>query len=162
MRNGGIWIIIWHHRLLESVTPGLPLKLSDLSLPEIVWIGRHARDVLDKFARQCQSHDWIIDITKPILPPDIWDLLNPWHPKPPKPEPDPLPWFDPEPLMDIALGGAIVAIREEFPDPNNINVSKAEQDVEALIEKGAKIAVTRSSKSLEQSSKMFNDLNRSL
>lgn len=46
-----------------------------------------------------------------------------------------MPWFDPEPLMDIALGGAIVAIREEFPDPNNINVSKAEQDVEALIEK---------------------------
>jgi hypothetical protein len=64
------------------------------------------------------DHRNLIEILERFAPADIVDLVRPWpaHPGAPLPE---LPcWFDPEPLLDFAFGGIIIAIRERFPNPS--------------------------------------------
>lgn len=160
MRNGGIWLVVWQDRLLESLTSGVPTSLSKIPWADLLLIGRGARDALGNFAGQCQMEQWAVDILEPRIPRKIRDIIDPWPPDPPKPEPNPPPWFNPEPLLDIALAGAVVAIRERFPDPNNINIKQAENEVEDLINSGVKAAVALSRESLEQSGKILNDLIR--
>jgi hypothetical protein len=76
---------------------------------------RHARDVLGQVTSRCQTERLIIDLVLREIPELILEI-DPWEPPPPDPDPEPrLPWLDPTPLLSIALGGALVALRDAFP-----------------------------------------------
>lgn len=150
MRRCGIWLVIWDHRLLEAVTPGLPLRLEHASIRELMWVGHHARDVLGRFAGQCQSIEWLIDILQPMLPWEVLERLRPWPPVPPGPEPDPPPWWDEDPILDLAIGAGVVAIREAFPNPNRIDRRKAEPQIDELLALGARHGLSMAAASLQQ------------
>ncbi|MDQ3690494.1 MAG: hypothetical protein M3406_10755, partial [Chloroflexota bacterium] len=150
MRRCGIWLVIWDHRILEAVTPGLPLRLDRSSFLDVLWVGYHARDVLGRFAGQCQSVEWLLDLIRPIVPIDLLERLHPW---PPLPDPDPSPWLDESLLLDLAIGGAVIALREEFPNPNGVRRRKSEREIDAAMERGARTGLAHGVESLQQSSR---------
>jgi hypothetical protein len=165
MRRHVTWLLLWDYRLLEAVTAGVPIRLSEVNITTVLMVGRHARDAMGKFAGQCQTEYWVLELIKPLIPKRIFDILDPW-PVPlfeheqilPLPEPDPVPWFDPEPLLDIALGGAIIALREAFPDPDPEQRDRALEAFETIALEGAARAITQSLESLDIARKGIDEL----
>jgi hypothetical protein len=155
MRRHITWYLLWDHRLLEAVTAGAPVRLELADITSLLAAGRHARDALGKFAGQCQSEQWILDWFRPLLPRRIWEVLYPW-PVPriekklivPPPEPDPVPWFDPEPVLDLALGGGIIALREAFPEPDPGSAERAQAVLDQIVLAGATRALERAQDSI--------------
>jgi len=169
MRRHVIWYLLWDHRLLEAVSAGTPLKLRGSSIDLILSVGRHARDAMGKFAGRCQTEVWLLDYLKWLLPQRIFEILNPWDiPKfdkrreIPLPEPDPVPWFDPDPIMDIALGGGIIALREEFPEANPAVVTKAENSLDDILLSGSQRAMQQSIGTIDLSIKGAESLRNHL
>jgi hypothetical protein len=72
--------------------------------------------VLGRRTSVCTTLDLLIDLFL------VWEefipWVDPWGPVIDLPTPV-VPWFDPEPVMAVALGGAIVALRDTFPYPTN-------------------------------------------
>ena len=84
--------------------------------------------------------------------------LDPWYPIPekePKPEPNPLLWFDAEPILDVALGGALLAIREKFPEPIPELREEAEKALDEVLANGVKFAVSSATQSILSTNKKF-------
>ncbi|ONI83907.1 hypothetical protein ALI22I_36400 [Saccharothrix sp. ALI-22-I] len=77
--------------------------------------------------------------------PAAW--LDPWGPPAGKPDNPPIPWLDLEPLADIAIGGALVALRGSFPYPEE----KIEFD-----EKAREVATRGASEALRRGFAQFN------
>jgi len=156
--------LTYNHRVLEAVMTRteLPLNLADVSI--IYQIGRHARDVLGLYAGHCQARRIALDLVE-IVDRDLVARLDPWVGPPPEdtppiPEPDPIPWFDLDPILDAAVGGALLSIREEFrePDENAGNTEIKEEAFEKAVSRGVQTAVELSLKSVETSSKIFRSL----
>lgn len=114
------WTLVWSDRVMEAVLSTADVKLSALDIGVIALIGRHARDVLGRYAGQCQSVRLIFDLVLQRAIPKLIPEIDPWMPEPDRLVKtfDGVPWFDAEPLLDIALGGALVALREAFPNPD--------------------------------------------
>jgi hypothetical protein len=148
--------MIWNHRVLEAVTPGTPLRLSDASRKQIFDVGVHARDALGQIAGQCLSIIWMLDIVHPLISADLFDQLNPWSSVERRPqEGEELPLLDLQPLFDIALGGAVIAIREEFPNGNAVDADLVEDRVLDLIQEGASRALRESIQAILGSSRIL-------
>lgn len=108
------WDVIWSDRVVEATALDPSHTLKDLTTIDLFHIGSQAKDVLGRRATVCRSLSLVLDVL------DRWVEFNPWvNPWDPVIELDlpVLPWFDPEPLQMIALGGAIVALRDAFPYP---------------------------------------------
>lgn len=119
------WSLLWDERVMEAVLTHTDVKLRSLDLHVIGLIGTHARDVLGRLAGRCQSVRLVLDLVYERLPRLIPEI-DPWWPEP---EPlrekfDGIGWLDASPLLDIALGGALVALREAFPEPDEKNVTE--------------------------------------
>ena len=159
MRRRICWGLVWHHRVMEAVLTRTDVGLRRVDLPTIFEIGRHARDVLGLYAGQCQSRRIALDLIVPVLRPEILWWLDPWIPPPKKgpiPEPDPVPWFDPDPLLDAALGGALVAIRDKYDVPDlGARERDSEEDLDRVIATGVKTAMDLASRSLRTSGQQF-------
>lgn len=111
------WGLIWNHRVLEAVLTRPDLSLREVDLRILYIIGRHARDVLGSYAGQCQSRRLALDLVIPLLIPELIWPLDPWIIPPkrwPIPDPDPAPWINLEVILDAAVGGALVALHEDF------------------------------------------------
>jgi hypothetical protein len=121
-------------------------------------IGVHARDALGRQAGQCQTLGLVIDLVLARALPDLIPDIDPWHPH--RPEFRESVWFDDTPLMDIALGGALVALRQTLDVPTE--ESAREVDVDALLEviaEGATQALRIAARSIEDD---INDVNELL
>jgi hypothetical protein len=144
-----IWALLYQHRVLEAVvaTPQLELERTDVSL--LFEIGIHARDVLGRTASRCQTLRWVLDLVLEELP-ELIPEIDPWVP--PRPEPDPPfpPFVDPTPLVDIALGGALLALREEFPMPSVEIRDDVDKRADELIRRGVAIGLQRGTESLDK------------
>lgn len=158
-----IWNLLWHHRVIEAVStrPDVNFELADAGY--ILDVGKHARDVLGRYASQCQSRRLAIDILRPKIDEKLLERLDPWWPKPkpipdPRPGPDPVPWVTPEPLLELALGGALIALREEFPEPNPEIREEAEEIIDEVIERGVEKALEVATESIDNSLEEFASL----
>lgn len=138
-----LWSLLYQHRVLEAVlaTPNVPLDKADAML--LYEIGAHARDVLEHAAGRCVTLQFLLDLLVPALGPNV-DRLDPWVPDSVR-EPAPAlpPFVDSTPLTAVALGGALLALREEFPMPSVEIRDKVEEVGDDLIDKGAAVAVGR-------------------
>jgi hypothetical protein len=146
------WEIVFAERLVEATLTSPEIPLERISAATLMHIGIHARDVFGRRAGQCQSLQWLIDWTRQYI--DI-SWLDPWDPitriRLEKGEP-PLPVIDPMPVVDIVLGAALVALRQQFPQaPEKLGEREDEVALKA-ISKGAQFGVELASKlALEQS-----------
>lgn len=117
MRSRFWWDLVWSDRLVEATLMRPDASLDRVHLSELFQIGVHARDVLGRQASACQTLHWVIDQVVQ-LEPRLRPWLDPWGPLAGKVENPPIPWLDLEPLADIAVGGALVALRGAFPYPD--------------------------------------------
>ncbi len=140
MRSRLWWDLIWSDRLVEATLMQPELTVDKVHLSELFHIGVHARDVLGRLASACQTLHWIIDIVIE-LEPRLVPWLDPWGPLAGKPDNPPIPWLDLGPLADIAVGGALLSLRNAFPYPEE----KAEFDGKAreVAMRGASAALKR-------------------
>ena len=141
MNNHILWNIIWNDRVVEAVATRADLTFAEIDLHFLWELGRHARDALGRYAGRCQSYEYIIEVVAKLIPIDLRELIDPWLPLPPEPRPDPVPWIDIEPLLDSALGGAILAVRERYPEPTGGKFDVGADEVGELAAAGAERAV---------------------
>ena len=116
--NDRLWFeLIWNHRIVEASLTDASQKLENVSLTNLKLIGVHARDVLGRLASPCQTVHFILPYFEEFYL-ELIPHIDPWRPWPKDgPEP-PLPWVDVDPLLDVALGAALVALREVYPYPD--------------------------------------------
>jgi hypothetical protein len=151
------WGLLYQHRVMEAVlaTPELSIERANVSL--YYQIGSHARDVLGKSATRCQSLRFVIDLLWPEIP-ELIPEIDPWIPPLPEPDPPTPPWVDPTPLLSVALGGALVALREAFPYPSVDITDEVDERADELIERGAAIALREGRRSFEETLGRFSGL----
>lgn len=118
MRSRLLWDIVFEHRVLEAVLTTRGVALKDIRLKTLYLIGQHARDAIGRYAGQCQSRRLILDIF-PIEWLERFPGIDPWwNPLRDKLRDDGVPWVDMNPVLEIALGAALVALNEKFGLPN--------------------------------------------
>ncbi len=151
-----IWELVFHHRVMEATMDNPSLKFDKISTSLLYSIGTHATDVLGKSASQCRKLRFLIDIIRPILP-EFAHKIDPWIPNPPDPNP-PLPWFDFNPLLAMALGAGLLAIRDEFPTQGKPIDEKIEKSIFDVFQEGAKRGVEVGLKSLSNELNNYSKL----
>jgi len=144
------WSLLHEHRVVEAVFTHPDLSLDKAHVSHLYELGAHARDVLGKRASRCQSRQWILDVIWEEIP-ELIPEIDPWYrirePIPPRP-----PFVNPEPLIDIALGGALLALREEFQLPREDVTDILEERAPDLIARGATVAIHRGVEALTEAS----------
>jgi len=133
-----LWSLLYQHRVLEAVlaTPRVPLDAADATL--MYEIGAHARDVLELHAGRCISLQLLLDLLGPALGP-LAETLDPWAPEPDDRKRDLPPFVDPTPLTTVGLGGALLALREQYPMPSVGLREEVDKAADEHIEKGASV-----------------------
>ncbi len=111
--------LLYSDRLMEASLTDPNISFKNISLNLHYSIGVHARDVLGRSASQCESTRFFLDMI--ILPylSHLEPKLNPWskmvEPIKNMEHEMPLPTHDLTPILDIALGASLVALRQEMP-----------------------------------------------
>jgi hypothetical protein len=146
MLKRGVWYVTWNDRLLEAVTPGIPMKLGRTSLPDLIAIGGHARDVLGRLARQCQTISWLIDLTRSKIAESVIDVVDPWGEPSQEMVDMSSGMSNPSGFLDIALGAIVVAIREVYPDDRHAAKAMQEDSIDDRFDKIVEEAVNRAAK----------------
>lgn len=144
------WGLVWSERVMEAVLSTTRIKLAGTQPHVLRLIGSHARDVLGRTAGQCQSLRIILDLVLVRALPDLIPHIDPWWPEPKRVQgQDDTPWLDLNPLLDISFGGALVALREAFPEPNEkLGEQLDPKRIEAVMAEGGKIGLERGLKSV--------------
>jgi len=151
------WTILWNERVMEAVLSTPDIKLAQTRAATFRLIGQHARDVLGRHVGACQSMRLVIDLVFVPSFPELVPEIDPWIGG--KPEfNDEIGWLDGSPLLDIALGGALVALREMLPNPDAKSVERLDSDVlRKVMAKGGEAAVRQSLASLRGTAKEVRD-----
>jgi len=146
MRNWGLLFAVWNHRLAEVFDPAVRMKTA--TVVDLVLIGRHARDAIDKFAGQCQSFEWTLDLVWAEIQLPYIDLGDPWR------VPERIEQFEGRPkdpeagdllrldwVGDAAVGGAILALREKIDPLDQESLDAFSEEGEEIVRHGAGQAV---------------------
>ena len=149
-----LWLVAFHQRVLEATVNYPSIGLEKANVGWLWAVGKHARDALGKETSACQSRElihWIIQ--QPIsLEPTLMEQISPWAPKKKltaaqlRRRRESLPWVDMEPLLDLALGGAVTAITEQFNAEDREKVRDG--DIMEVAAKGAAVGLELGSDSL--------------
>lgn len=154
------WELIYADRIMEAAVFDPETTVERLPVETLRSIGVHARDVIARKAGQCQTIQWVIDwIDRHWVEARLW--VDPWDPVTHllKAEELPLPVFDPLPVIDTALGAAIVAMRQAHPFPPAKMTAKIEKAVIAAGDTGARMGLERAAK---HAAEFTNGFTRSL
>jgi len=159
MNTRTIWDLLNHGRVIEAVStqPDVTFEMADARY--VFDVGRHARDVLGNYASQCQSRNLVIDIIEPHIDKELLDRLDPWRDRIEEHrDAESLPWTNPDPILDLALGGALIALREEFPDPDPEIRDEVEEVIDEVVARGVREALDMALESVDESVHRFDSL----
>lgn len=151
INRGWVFEIVRNSRVIEAVVSASNVRLEEVSVRTLLFIGQHAKDVLGKFAGQCQSRrlqQWLAE----LLPeaPEFEVLkreFDPWGPQPP-PEKDGPPdrnlgLIELSPIFDIALGAALIEANRYFDEAGDkFDEKKLEKVLASGFQDGAGRAVS--------------------
>ena len=149
MRNWGIFNVIWSERLTEVFDPAI--RLESARLIDFIILGRHARDAIGTFASQCQATKWTWDFVleewpaKPFI-----DMGDPWRIDELEEvetvalrDIEPLDMVDLSWVGDAALGGAVLAMREQLFPVEQKTLDTFDDLSDDIARKGALTAASR-------------------
>ncbi|MGI8932091.1 MAG: hypothetical protein ACR2FK_06925 [Sphingomicrobium sp.] len=144
MNSRFLWTLVWSDRVLEAVLTARNVGLDKIGASTLSLIGRHARDALGRYAGQCQSMKLILDI---VVDWPIFREIDPWPPFDPQlktMDDDEVPLVDLWPVLDAALGGALVKIADDYPEESGAMTKKLKPDaIMQSAREGAAIALER-------------------
>ena len=102
---------------------------------------------------------WVLE---PVASAKLKLSLDPWVPHSDKELAEAfrqIPWSDPEPLLDVALGAAIVALRETFGEPTSTKMMTIEdRAIDDAVTAGVKTAYELSVTSMMASTERTTSL----
>ena len=131
------WKLLYHDRVIEAVVANPAIKLSSIQNLSLVYeIGRHASHALGQITRKCYVRRFLIDILHPVMP-SLADLLDPWNPDPNLAGPVLTNWIDADPILDYALGAALLVFREANPFASEQEALRLENEPDTDILNGA-------------------------
>lgn len=153
-----LWQLFWQHRVMEATMSNPLIRVDKIPLDVIYAIGTHARDVIGKSAGHCRHRLLVLDILRPILP-ELIPSIDPWLQKfKEAATADGFPWLDPRPLMDLAIGSGVIAIRDAFMDAKNGVREKEAKQIMEVFQAGAKRGVEMGLRSLTTQTKSITSL----
>ena len=154
------WEVVFSDRLIEATITSPDIPLERIPASTLMHIGIHARDVFARRAGQCQTLEWLIDWSRQFIE-VAW--LDPWDPitrvQLEKADP-PLPAVDPMPVVDVALGAALVSMRQQFPFPPAKISDRHDGDALKAITKGAAYGIDLAAKLTLDQCKSFSKVLR--
>lgn len=167
MRNWGLLWVVWDHRLTEVFDPAITLKTA--RLVDYLVIGRHARDAIGKYAGQCQGLKWTWDFVLEEIPSRIFvDMGDPWRPLPEEKEEiqilddlQPRDLLDLNWIGDVALGGAIMSLRENIGELDQKLLDRFDEVSEDIVTRGVQVALKQAMPFIEQGLEQMCDAARS-
>ncbi|MEU1955645.1 hypothetical protein [Nocardia rhamnosiphila] len=116
--NSHFWLdLVYTDRLMESTLLTPHVEFESIRPNVFYYIGVHARDVLGRKASPCQTVEFLLDWLKLVWV-EVIDDIDPWASFSSEQTRAPLPWYDLQPLIDTAIGGALVAVRQAMPYPS--------------------------------------------
>ncbi|WP_142024363.1 hypothetical protein [Blastococcus colisei] len=121
--------VIFDGNVFEAVLTTSNPDLEDMTPLALKLVGVHARDALGRRASQCQSFQLVLDLVLQRAMPDLVPDVDPWRPgREERPDSN---WVDASALLDVLLGGALVALRAHVGEPT---LDTAELDDEEAVE----------------------------
>jgi hypothetical protein len=143
------WELVFVDRIMEATLTSPEISLERIPASTLMFIGIHARDAFGRRASQCQTLEWIIDWVKDLKWIEVgW--IDPWDPvtrlQLAKEGDGPLPIVDPMPLVDVALGAALVSMRQAFPRPPEKLDERQDAVAMEAVEKGARYGMKLATK----------------
>ena len=157
------WSLIWRSRVIEAVASRLDLTVKQVDVRFLFDLGRHARDVLGRYAGRCQSLEIVLELLIPFVPINVLRHADPWRPfesDDAEQRTGTLPWFSPEPMLDVALGGALLALREKFPELDEGTAKQAEKAFDDVVADGVRTALEKARQSVDPSLERFSSFFR--
>jgi len=154
------WELVFADRIMEAALISPDVRLESIPVSTLMYIGTHARDVFGRRASQCQTLEWILDwaVHLDVLP-HVW--IDPWDPvtriHSDQFSDAPLPAFDPMPIVDVALGAALVVARQQFPHPPAQKSEKDDKLLHTAVEKGARYGAKLAKEHVLKETKVFVD-----
>jgi hypothetical protein len=138
------WELVFNDRIMEAtlVSPDITFE----RLPaNVLWsIGVHARDVYGRRASQCQTLEWVFDWVRRVWP-EIRFWIDPWDPLhrsgPARKGMLGVPTLEVMPMVDIALGAALVSLRQALPYPPDKLTEEHDKIAAEAIAKGLEFGV---------------------
>lgn len=165
MRRRVLWWSIVNSRVVEAVSIKYDVRLQEANLRLFRAVGKQARDALGLATSSCQRVELAIDLIWDFVPLELVRQIDPWWPEPepekkagPEHEPDLVPWFSLEPLLDAALGGSILALRDHFFDSGREDLEDAEEEFDEVARRGVEVAVARALEDAAESARAFEQL----
>jgi len=148
MNSRLLWNLVWSDRVLEAVLTARNVGITKVGASTLSLIGRHARDVLGRYAGRCQSVKLILDI---VVDWPLFKEIDPWPPFDPairELDDEEVHLVDLWPALDAALGGALVKIADDYPEESGGMTKKLKPEaVMKSAREGAAIALERVEKS---------------
>jgi hypothetical protein len=162
MRNWGLLVVINSHRFKEIYDPRV--TLDNARLHDYIFVGRHARDAIGKYASQCQSWRWLVDLVLEEWPIKKWiDPGDPWVARPDigRTEQEtvleglvPLEW-----LVEASLGGAVLALRDKLFPLNEQTFERVDDAaIDELVHVGARTGLGFGARHLREGMRKFEGL----
>ncbi|MGQ0840222.1 hypothetical protein [Actinokineospora sp.] len=130
------WELLFADRVVEATLLDPNVPVGKVSVQELFHIGVHARDVLGRKVGACQTiawlEVWLGEVFIEIIP---W--IDPWGPLRGRQRADdpPLPLIDLQPVLDVAVGGALVGLRQAIPYPPEEMTDRVEKRLVELARK---------------------------
>jgi hypothetical protein len=157
MNDAVWWDLVWSDRVVEATTLDPSSTIKDLSIVDLFHIGSQARDVLGRRTTVCRTVHLMLDLLDRWVEYNWW--VNPWDPVI-RVEVPVIPWFNPEPLALIALGGAVVALRDAFPYPTD-QAPELSDKAWSIVRAGADYALSQALSTMMQDVERIQGLARS-
>jgi hypothetical protein len=141
------WHALFADRIVEASLVRPDIALDKVPLDLLEHVGTSARDVIGRMAGQCASIEWIFDWFRVDFP-ELVREIEPW---PPVPWPDPPPYLPVDPLkvFDVAIGAAVISLRQQYPYPSKETLDVGERAREIIrkgIEHGLARAISQANK----------------
>jgi hypothetical protein len=152
------WELVYADRIMEAALTTPEIQLERIPASTLMFIGTHARDAFGRRASQCQTIEWLIDWIKDIKLIEVaW--IDPWDPvtrfRLQEEDDAPLPFLDPMPLVDVALGAALVSMRQNFPSPPEKPSDRQDAAAMKAVQRGASYGIKLATKLAVAQSQTF-------
>ncbi|WP_380165170.1 hypothetical protein [Jannaschia sp. R86511] len=148
-----LWDLVWQDRVLEAVATADRVELAKAHPVLLRHIGKQARDVLGRRTSTCQSVRLVLDLVWAEALPKLFPEIDPWLVREPvrRPEPERVPWFDPSPVLDLALGAALTAVHEAFADEERLDEDSLDKRLDEVLARGVALGLERARDSARES-----------
>ena len=152
------WELVFADRVMEAALTSPEIPLERIPVSTLMFIGIHARDAFGRRASQCQTLQFVLDWVRDYKLIEVhW--IDPWDPvtrvRLDRELDGPLPSVDPMPVVDAALGAALVSMRQAFQQPPQKITERQDALAMEAVQKGATYGMQLAARNVAEQCQAF-------